>query len=171
MKIAQNVEVPDFAQRLRAVFKYARDAEIARQLGYRSQSPIAKWFDGETYPSAEVLLKIAQITQCNLHWLLTGEGLDDTDPFHFLGKRLRHPLERIAELRRERLEELALRLLCQALRARCVELLMKMQLGDPALPLDEYEELRLLLTIFMGDGDLEARAAKFADHVRSAPTR
>jgi len=138
----RNTEVPNFAQRLRAAFRNARDAEIARLLGYRSQSPIAKWFEG-TYPNTEVLLKIAQITKVNLHWLLTGEGTTLADKFDFLGEALA-PVREIAELHEQEIEELVRFLVREALLVRCSQLMQRFD----DLPPDEFREFRVLLRLF-----------------------
>ena len=47
--------------------------EFAKTLGF-SSSYISEVESGKTKPSLELLLKISQITNYSLHWLLTGEG-------------------------------------------------------------------------------------------------
>jgi transcriptional regulator with XRE-family HTH domain len=152
-KTLQNDEPRTFAQRLRIAFGHARDAEIARQLGYKSQSPIAKWFDGVSYPSVEVLLKITQLTKVSLHWLLTGEGAVGSDRFQFLGEALLGPLHQMAELRLLPTEEMVRFLVREAMLNRCAVLTQRLDGLEP----DEFVELQALLTIF-SDPDLAAAA-------------
>jgi transcriptional regulator with XRE-family HTH domain len=143
-----------FAQRLRAAFDNARDAEIARRLGYRSQSPIAKWFNGEAYPNAEVLLRIAQITERNLHWLLTGEGDPRADSLQFLGDPILTVLRQMEELKQIPIEELVRFLVRESLLARGSELMQRLDALEP----DELVELRALVSLFTEDPNLAAQA-------------
>jgi len=62
-----------FAQRLRRAFKGAKDAEIARLLGYKGQSSINKFMSG-VYPEPKVLVEISRVAKVSIDWLLTGEG-------------------------------------------------------------------------------------------------
>src|SRR5262245_18523132 len=137
-------QVSDFADRFRAAFGGARDAEIARRLGYRSQSPLAKFINGESLPTGKVLVKIAQITKVDLHWLLTGEGDPEADPLSFLGQRLLHTLERVTNLRRLPIEEMMRHLMTKPLRERCQALLNK----HPDLEPDELEQFKALTDHF-----------------------
>jgi cellulose biosynthesis protein BcsQ len=61
-----------FPERLRAAFGDARNADIARKLGV-SKATVTLYMGGRL-PPTDVLLKIAEETGCNLHWLMTGEG-------------------------------------------------------------------------------------------------
>jgi cellulose biosynthesis protein BcsQ len=61
-----------FPERLRAAFNDARNTDIARQLGV-SKATVTLYMGGRLPPS-EVLLKIAEETGCNLHWLMIGQG-------------------------------------------------------------------------------------------------
>ena len=61
-----------FGDRFRAVFGGARYAEIAEKMGV-SEAAIKVYVAGRV-PDDKKLLKIHELTKCNLHWLLTGEG-------------------------------------------------------------------------------------------------
>lgn len=61
-----------FGERLKAAFKFASQAEIARKMGV-SEAAVKNYLDGRV-PNAEKLLQIRALTNCNLDWLLTGEG-------------------------------------------------------------------------------------------------
>lgn len=58
---------------------------------------MGKWTKRGVLPPADVLLEIARHTQCDLHWLLTGEGEADLDPFRFLDQEQRQVLEMFTE--------------------------------------------------------------------------
>ena len=62
-----------FGERLRAAFNNAKNAEIARKIGV-SESAVKNYLDGRV-PDGEKLVRIANLTNCNLHWLLTGQGV------------------------------------------------------------------------------------------------
>lgn len=62
----------DFGERLREAFQKAKDADIARQIGV-SQPAVKNYMDGRV-PPAETLIKISDLTNCSIHWLLTGQG-------------------------------------------------------------------------------------------------
>lgn len=64
--------ISHFGARLRLAFKNAKNAEIARQIGV-SEAAIKNYVDGRI-PDAEKLIKIRNLTNCSLDWLLTGEG-------------------------------------------------------------------------------------------------
>lgn len=62
----------DFGFRLKEAFKNVQNREIAEKLGI-GKSAVTAYLRG-SMPPASQLLKIAEMTGCNLHWLLTGEG-------------------------------------------------------------------------------------------------
>lgn len=66
------MEATTFGQRLRQAFGHAKYADIAAKIGV-SEPAIKKYMAGRV-PDADKLLVIAGVTNCNLHWLLTGEG-------------------------------------------------------------------------------------------------
>lgn len=67
-----------FGERLRRAFGNAKNAEIARKLGV-TESAVKNYIEGRI-PDATRLLQIKDLTNCNLHWLLTGEEQPDTAP-------------------------------------------------------------------------------------------
>jgi cellulose biosynthesis protein BcsQ len=67
-----------FPDRLRVAFNDARNADIARRLGV-SKATVTLYMGGRL-PPTDVLLQIAEETGCNLHWLMTGQGLKWAHP-------------------------------------------------------------------------------------------
>lgn len=61
-----------FGERLRTAFDNAKNAEIARKMGV-SEAAVKNYVDGRI-PDADKLIQIRNLTNCNLDWLLTGEG-------------------------------------------------------------------------------------------------
>jgi cellulose biosynthesis protein BcsQ len=61
-----------FGKRFKEAFGNRQNYEIAELLGL-SDSAITTYVAGRV-PAADKLIKISKITNCNLHWLLTGEG-------------------------------------------------------------------------------------------------
>lgn len=68
----KRVDDPDFGKRFKKAFGDAKNYRIAAQMGI-SDAAVKNYVDGRV-PGPEALLKIHQLTGCNLHWLLTGEG-------------------------------------------------------------------------------------------------
>lgn len=66
------METESFGERLRKAFSDAKDAEIARKLGI-SQPAVKNYMEGRI-PSADTLVKISELTNCSIHWLVTGFG-------------------------------------------------------------------------------------------------
>ncbi|MCW5959289.1 MAG: helix-turn-helix domain-containing protein [Pyrinomonadaceae bacterium] len=64
-----------FGARLKRVFDGATNQEIADKLGVTA--PAVQNYVSGRIPDGEKLQRISAVTNCNLHWLLTGEG----DPF------------------------------------------------------------------------------------------
>ena len=61
-----------FGKRLKEVFGNATNQEIADKLGV--SAPAVQNYVSGRIPDGEKLQTIAKVTNCNLHWLLTGEG-------------------------------------------------------------------------------------------------
>lgn len=61
-----------FGQRLKDIFGNAVNAEIASKLGV-SEAAVGTYVRGRI-PDGDKLIKISNLTNCNIHWLLTGEG-------------------------------------------------------------------------------------------------
>lgn len=109
----------DFGVRLRVAFDGVSNAEIARKLGLSGQSVVTKWMAG-VLPTAEQFLKIYRITKTNLHWLLTGEGEQSTDPLRFLDDHTRAAIVTVASRLKIIPEALVSDLVDEALRRRAV---------------------------------------------------
>lgn len=62
----------NFSARLGEAFGNIRKSEMAAKLGV-SKATVTLYTSGHLPPS-EMLLKIAELTGCNLHWLMTGGG-------------------------------------------------------------------------------------------------
>src|SRR5438046_8581119 len=60
-----------FGERLRIAFNNAKNAEIARKLEV-SEAAVKNYVQGRV-PDAEKLVKIKNLTNCSLDWLLTGQ--------------------------------------------------------------------------------------------------
>jgi transcriptional regulator with XRE-family HTH domain len=140
-------QISPFAERFRAAFGGARDAEIARQLGYKSQSPLTKFMTGESYPSAEILIETARITKVDLHWLLTGEGDPNADPLSVIGPDLLVTVDEITELRKVSREEMIHDLVYDALLDRYTAVLQRHNEGF-GLETDELREFQILHHFF-----------------------
>lgn len=63
---------PEFGARLSEAFNNVGIGEISRKLGL-SYHAARNYLKGRV-PGPEVLLSISNVTQCSIHWLLTGEG-------------------------------------------------------------------------------------------------
>lgn len=62
----------DFRSRLSRIFDNGSMADIARQLGL-PHATIRNYFSGRL-PAPDVLIRIAEVTNVSLNWLLTGKG-------------------------------------------------------------------------------------------------
>jgi transcriptional regulator with XRE-family HTH domain len=65
-------------RRIKTAFGGKKNAEIARLLGI-SESAVSNYVSGRV-PDAQTLLRICNLTNCNAHWLLTGEELTPAPP-------------------------------------------------------------------------------------------
>src|ERR1043165_438697 len=70
--MSSHVSKENFSARLGEAFGNIRKSEIAAKLG-GSKATVTLYTSGHLPPS-EMLLKIAELTGCNLHWLMTGRG-------------------------------------------------------------------------------------------------
>ena len=61
-----------FGQRLKKAFGNATNGVIGNEIGV-AENTVGFYVRGRI-PDAEILIKISNVTGCNLHWLLTGEG-------------------------------------------------------------------------------------------------
>lgn len=62
----------DFVTRLDKTFQYESMADVARRLGI-PHATVRNYYQGRL-PAPEVLIKIANVTNVSLNWLLTGKG-------------------------------------------------------------------------------------------------
>ena len=71
-------EAGGFAARLRQVLKGHGSASSLAKAIERSEGAVRKWLRGESEPNVTDLRAICRATQTRIHWLVTGEGLRDT---------------------------------------------------------------------------------------------
>ena len=64
---------PDYVDRLNKVFANATMAEVARRLGV-PHATVQNYYRKGRLPATEVLIKIAEVTNVSLNWLLRGTG-------------------------------------------------------------------------------------------------
>jgi transcriptional regulator with XRE-family HTH domain len=64
---------PDYVDRLNKVFGNASMAEVARRLEV-PHATVQNYYRKGRLPATEVLIKIAEVTNVSLNWLLTGKG-------------------------------------------------------------------------------------------------
>lgn len=62
----------DFGSRFKLAFGNVPNSAIARKMGV-SNAAIANYVAGRM-PPPQTLIDIAELTNCNIHWLLTGKG-------------------------------------------------------------------------------------------------
>lgn len=72
----KHIDRVSFGARLKQAFGHARNAEIARKLGV-TDAAVKNYVEGRV-PPADVLVTISDLTNCSIHWLLTGEGPSKT---------------------------------------------------------------------------------------------
>lgn len=135
-----------FGERLREAFKGAGNSEIARQLGL-TPSALTNYMKGRL-PPPEVLLTIAELTDCSIHWLLTGEGEADLDPLRFLDDRTRSTVQTVASKLDMTPEGLLAELITEALTHRGAELLSNYRELDGA----QIDQLVSILKIIDVEG-------------------
>jgi transcriptional regulator with XRE-family HTH domain len=114
-----------FGERLRQAFEGIGNSEIARKIGV-SPSAITDYMKGKTLPTAEGLVRIAEISKTNLHWLLTGEGEESNDPLRFLDERRRVTVIAVASKLGITPEALIADLVDEALRERAADMVKNM---------------------------------------------
>ncbi len=87
-----------FSERLSEAFGFATMAEVARRISV-PHATIRNYFQGRL-PAPDVLIKIANVTNVSLNWLLTGTGemyLSGREPIDFdkmIDRRIEQILER-----------------------------------------------------------------------------
>ena len=74
MAIKMNEKLNTFKDRLRFLFGYeAKPTQIANQLEMPLTTLNTYWYS-DKMPKSEILLKIKQVTNCSIDWLLSGQG-------------------------------------------------------------------------------------------------
>lgn len=131
-----------FGLRLREAFNGASNAEIQAKLGASSKSTVSNYMKGRI-PDGETLIRIAQLANCDLHWLLTGEGENNEDPLGFLSQSQEAVLMRIARQKKTELELVLSEFLTSGMMARLNELLSRYQRLRPS----EIDEMLALLEL------------------------
>lgn len=142
-----------FGSRLRQAFGERSNVEIARLLGV-SNSTLTDYMKGKTFPTAEGLLRIAEITKHSIHWLLTGEGTDNLDPLRFLDTETRSVVERLAGDEKKKIEALVRDLVHEALMKRGADLFL---MGEGRLRARELEQLRMLVDLAASEAEREEK--------------
>lgn len=131
-----------FGIRLREAFRGATNAEISRNLDVGG-STITDYMRGKTYPTAEGLLRIAEITKVSIHWLLTGEEQKDLNPLQLLTAGQQEVVEALARLKKTPAAEQLQELTHAGLISRVSELFSRYRRLRPS----EVDELHILLKI------------------------
>ena len=122
-----------FGQRLREAFKGVSNTVIFNKLKdkfkLKSKSAITAYMQGRI-PNADKLMVISQITNCNLHWLITGEGSNRViermeepleNPYNLTESQIIY-IERIANFEGVRFEDVVRELIYSGLDAKSSEL-------------------------------------------------
>ena len=146
------MEKTSFGERLRQAFGGAKQVEIARKMGV-SESAVKNYVTGRV-PDAEKLLLIKNLTNCDLDWLLTGEGSQFGTTAHadlkpnniILTERLQaiaaeqsHRIFAEAELGGTSFEARTLELLVEFLIARGMESLNLVEKASDVMTRDRYK--------------------------------
>jgi hypothetical protein len=163
VRTAKTLSDTPFGARLRQAFGGLKDTEIARKLG-KAPSDVGKWTKRDALPMPPILLEIARITKCNLHWLLTGDGEADLDPFQFLDEPTRGVIQKIADDDEKDFEEVVGTLLTEALAGRGAQLFALY----PRLRGKDLDQMRLLVTLFEDDEKRETANPSATSRRRSA---
>jgi len=90
---------PLFSSRLSEAFEFATMADVARRIGV-PHATIRNYFQGRM-PAPEVLIKIANVTNVSLNWLLSGTGamyLSGREPLNF-DRMIERKIEEILDRR------------------------------------------------------------------------
>lgn len=140
---AKNKTDTEFGSRLRQAFGGDSDSEIARKLG-KTPPDVGKWTKTKNIPLPHILLEIKRITNCNLDWLLTGEGEADADPYRFLQGNSREIVAKLAELQGKTFDEMLNTLLRESIASRGAALFARY----PDFETEDIEQMRVLMGLF-----------------------
>jgi transcriptional regulator with XRE-family HTH domain len=147
-----------FGGRLKSAFKEASNADIARALDV--SEPAVSNYIGGRIPPADKLFLIYEITNCNLHWLLTGEGEPGEGRFDYLEESVRKVLERLAAHHDQDMDSLIAELAQEALLNRAAEHLQNFN----SLLEDQLLELNLINKMVAEKQEMEAEEAPLRKH-------
>jgi transcriptional regulator with XRE-family HTH domain len=161
--VAKSQTGRDFGERLKEAFGGDNQATIAGKLGI-SDASVSAYIKGESLPNLDNLKKISALTKCSLHWLLTGEGEADRDPFRFLTETERQIVQKIADGSKENFEETLHRLIVDALIAYGQHLFGQYR----TMGANDLEQLQLLFKLYEADEEEEQTAKTSAESKRRA---
>ena len=82
---SKKIVISEIGNRIKQIRGKDTQKEFAKILGF-SSSYLSEVESGKTKPSLELLVRISQIANCSLHWLLTGEGFMNLEPSEFMVK-------------------------------------------------------------------------------------
>lgn len=143
-KISKHGDNTSFGARLIEAFNGASKKEIAGKIGVEP-STITDYTKNGVYPTGKGLIKIAEITQCNLHWLLTGEGDPGGSGLDFLEEGEQELVERLAEIERQDVDDVLRSLVLEGLRSRAHLFIDRF---PDKLGIHELKEVEALLDAF-----------------------
>lgn len=158
--VARTKESP-FGSRLREAFQGASNTEIAKKLGIQVAA-VGNYMSGRV-PPASTLLLIADSTSCSLHWLLTGHGEADLDPYSFMEPGNRRIVQKFAESSKQQLSEVLNTLIREAIRKRIADMVV----NEEMLQGREIDDLRELMeNLLAGDDDVSEPTASASPRTR-----
>jgi hypothetical protein len=109
---------------------------------------------GQAEMPFEKLIRVAELTKCSLHWLITGEGEEAREPLGFIPETPRRIVRELAQGREVNIEELVSELLTRGLAAELSEKAGRLR------DLDEREraELRILSELITDANPTDAKS-------------
>ena len=109
-------ELSSFGARLKQAFGGATGRDIGKNLGY-SDTQMSSILAGQAEMPFEKLIRVAELTKCSLHWLITGEGEETREPLGFIPETPRRIVRELAQGREVNAEKLVSELLTRGLAA------------------------------------------------------
>lgn len=140
--------VPGFGGRLRDAFGGDINRRIAEKL--EISEPAVKNYLNDRVPPAKTLIEIARLTDCSLHWLITGEGPKKAGIISALALTdlERKIIQKLAEEAETSFDVALLKLLRDALFKRGSEMLANFY----DLSRENLSELQLLMGLIVSEG-------------------
>jgi transcriptional regulator with XRE-family HTH domain len=139
--LGKSPETSPFGLRLLQLFGNAKKGKVAEKMGVANSS-VTAYLQGDSYPSIENLIKISELTKCNLHWLLTGEDDPGGTGLEFLEEGERELVGRLAEIERRDVDGVLRSLVQEGLRSRARHLISRF---PDELEIHELREVEALL--------------------------